>query len=117
MDRSLLNSSVHGIFQVIVLKWIAISFSRGSSQPRDRTQVSRIVDRHFTVWATREVSSGLYINFISDICLRGCNYTVVIAVYPRRENKIPESTLPYRLDLFQGPVSFMDKLLLSHLES
>ena len=55
MDCSLLGSSVHGIFQAIVLEWIAISFSRGSSQPRDWTQVSRIVDRHFTVWATREV--------------------------------------------------------------
>ena len=54
MDCSLPGSSVHGIFQAIVLEWIAISFSRGSSQPRDRTQVSRIVDRHFTVWATRD---------------------------------------------------------------
>ena len=34
MDCSLLGSSVHGIFQAIVLEWIAISFSRGSSQPR-----------------------------------------------------------------------------------
>ena len=45
MDCSLPGSSVHGIFQAIVLEWIAISFSRGSSQPRDRTRVSRIVDR------------------------------------------------------------------------
>ena len=43
MDCSLPGSSVHGIFQAIVLEWIAISFSRGSSQPRNRTQVSRIV--------------------------------------------------------------------------
>ena len=35
-------------------KWVAISFSMGSSWPRDRTQVSRIVGRCFTVWATRE---------------------------------------------------------------
>ena len=55
MDCNLPGSSVHGIFQAIVLEWIAISFSRGSSQPRDRTRVSRIVDRRFTVWATREV--------------------------------------------------------------
>ena len=55
MDCSLPGSSVHGIFQAIVLEWIAISFSRGSSRPRDWTQVSRIVDRRFTVWATREV--------------------------------------------------------------
>ena len=55
MDCSLPGSSVHGIFQAIVLEWIAISFSRGSPQPRDWTQVSHIVDRHFTIWATREV--------------------------------------------------------------
>ena len=54
MDCSLPGSSVHGIFQAIVLGWIAISFSRGSSRLRDRTQVSRIVDRRFTSWATRE---------------------------------------------------------------
>ena len=55
MDCSLPCSSVHGIFQAIILEWIAISFSRGSSRPRDRTQVSCIVDRRFTIWATREV--------------------------------------------------------------
>ena len=55
MDCSLQGCSVHGIFQAIVLEWIAISFSGGSSHPRDQTQVSRIIDRRFTVWATREV--------------------------------------------------------------
>ena len=55
MDCSLPGSSVHGIFQAIVLEWVAISFSRGSSQPRDWTWVSLIVDRCFTIWATREV--------------------------------------------------------------
>ena len=58
MDCSPSGSFVHGIFQAIVLEWIALSFSRGSSQPRDWTQVSRIVDRRFTIWATREVQSG-----------------------------------------------------------
>ena len=47
--------SIHGIFQARILEWVAISFSRRSSQPRDRTRVSRIVGRHFTIWATREV--------------------------------------------------------------
>ena len=42
------GSSVHGIFQARVLEWVAISFSRGSSQPRDRTGVSCIVGRCFT---------------------------------------------------------------------
>ena len=55
MDCSLPGSSIHGIFQARVLEWGAISFSRGSSSPKDQTRVSHIVGRHFTVWATREV--------------------------------------------------------------
>ena len=55
MDCSLPGSSVHGIFQARILGWGAISFSRGSSQPRDWTWVSLTVDRHFTIWAIREV--------------------------------------------------------------
>ena len=47
MDCSLPSSSVHEIFQATILEWTAISFSRGSSQPRDQTQVSRIVGRCF----------------------------------------------------------------------
>ena len=54
MDYSLPGSSVHGIFQARVQERVAISFSRGSSQLRDQTQVSRIADRRFTIWATRE---------------------------------------------------------------
>ena len=54
IDCSLSGSSVYGIFQARVLEWIAISFSRGSSRPRNRTRVSRIAGRHFTVWTTRE---------------------------------------------------------------
>ena len=42
MDCSLLGSSVYGIFQARILEWIAISFSRGSSQPRDRMCISCI---------------------------------------------------------------------------
>ena len=49
LDCSLSGSSVHGIFQARVLEWIAISFSRGSSRPRNRTRVSRIAGRHFTI--------------------------------------------------------------------
>ena len=49
MDCSLWGSSVHGIFQARVLEWVAISFSRGSSRPRDWTRVSCIAGRHFTL--------------------------------------------------------------------
>ena len=48
-DCSLPRFSVHGIFQARVLEWVAISFSRGYSQPRDRTWACRIVGRCFTV--------------------------------------------------------------------
>ena len=54
MHCSLPGSLVHGIFQARVLEWVAISFSRGSSQPRERTRVSQTASRHVTVWATRE---------------------------------------------------------------
>ena len=64
MDCSLPGSSVHGIFQAIVLEWIAISFSRGSSRPRDGTWVSHILDRCFTVWATRELPQSYMISNI-----------------------------------------------------
>ena len=59
MDCSQSGSSVHGIFQARVLEWVAIAFSRGSSQPRDRTQVSRTAGRRFTIWATREAKFKL----------------------------------------------------------
>ena len=51
---SLPGFSVHGIFQARVPEWVAISFSRGSSWTRDRSPVSRVAGRHFTLWATRE---------------------------------------------------------------
>ena len=61
MDCRLSGSFVHGIFQARLLEWIAISFSRGSSRPRNRTRVSRIAGRRFTIWATREAQTYMYI--------------------------------------------------------
>ena len=49
VDSSPPGSSVHGILQVKILQWVAIPFSRGSSQPRDGTWVSCIAGRFFTV--------------------------------------------------------------------
>ena len=57
MECSLAGSSVHGIFQARALESVAISFSRVSSQTRDRTRVSHIASRCFTVWATREAQT------------------------------------------------------------
>ena len=53
-----------------ILKWVTIPFFRGSSQPRDQTQVSHIVGGFFTIWATREIQeywSGLPIPSLGDL--------------------------------------------------
>ena len=47
--------TVHGILQARILEWVAFPCSRGSSQTRDKTQVSNIAGRFFTIWVTREV--------------------------------------------------------------
>ena len=49
-----MDYTVPGIVQARILEWVAFSFSRGSSQPRDQTQVSHIAGGFFTPWATRE---------------------------------------------------------------
>ena len=54
MDCSLPGCSIHGILQARVLVWVAISFSRGSSWPRDQTRISCIAGRRFTLWAPME---------------------------------------------------------------
>ena len=57
MNCSPPGSSVSGILQARILEWVAIPFSRGSSQPRDWTWVSCIAGRFFTIWATREAQA------------------------------------------------------------
>ena len=49
-----MDYTVHGILQARIQEWVAFPFSRRSSQPRDRTQVSCIADGFFTCWATKE---------------------------------------------------------------
>ena len=63
MDCSLPGSPVQGIFQARTLEWVAISFSRGSSQPRDWTWVSHTAGKCFTVSATREVQQKFKVTF------------------------------------------------------
>ena len=56
MNCNMPDSSVCGILQARILEWVAISFSRRSSQSRDQTRVTCIAGKFFTIWATREVS-------------------------------------------------------------
>ena len=60
--------TVHEIFQVRTLEWVAISFSRGSSWPRDQTGVSQITGRFFSVWTTWEAPTCLSANHIFISC-------------------------------------------------
>ena len=73
MDYSLPGSSVHGILQARILKWLTIPFSRGSSQSRDQSQVFGIAGRFFIVWATWE-AKDIYDISITYVCVCVCVY-------------------------------------------
>ena len=74
MDCSPPGSSVHGIFQARVLEWVAISFSRGSSRPRDRTPVSCFAGRFFATEPPGKPTTHtetVYFSGLSHHVLRG----------------------------------------------
>ena len=62
------GSLVHGILQTRILEWVSVSFSRGSSQPRNWTQVSCVAGGVFTIWATGE---ALFPQMITEKLTRG----------------------------------------------
>ena len=88
-DCSPPGSSVHGISQTGILEWVAISFFRGSSLPRDQVQVSCIAGRFFTNWATREVGC---------VCLVLCNFITCRFSCP--PSQCGSTAAPYHKDSF-----------------
>ena len=88
MECSLPGSLVQGIFHARVLEWVAISFSRGSSRPRDQTQVSHIVGRSFTIWATKftfpffAIAIFLLIRFVAKMQLYWRTERIVFMFIP-----------------------------------
>ena len=99
---------IHGIFQARILEYVVIPFSRGSSQPRDRNQVSRIVGGFFTSWAT-SISSGHYsclslwivvyykmVEWCSQEHLWICGKNVIFSVEQLRKNtrETPQTMSP-----------------------
>ena len=82
MDYSLPGSSVHRVLQVRILEWVAIAFFRGSSQPRDQTQVSHITDS-FTIWVTREVPQ----------CIKIYSKLIILCNFLLRSNLISRTML------------------------
>ena len=88
-DCSPPGSRIHGSLQTRILECIAIPFSRGSSQPRDRTQVSCIACRFFTVWVIRE-ACGHHLG--ED---KICNMEILL-VFPQAPNGSCSSVCMYR---------------------
>ena len=81
MYCSLSRSSIHGIFQARgVLEWVAISFSRGSSQPRDWPRVSRIASRHFYRLSHQEKLSLVYTLIIANLSQKKSVFKDVISL-------------------------------------
>ena len=71
-----MDYTVHGILQARILEWIAFPFSRGSSQPKDWTQVSCTAGRFFTSWTTREAlfTWKNWQTVVIQICVFGRNF-------------------------------------------
>ena len=67
MDCSPPGSSVHGVFQARILQWVALSYSRGSSLPRDLTQVSHITPLAGEFFITVPASCGTLYNSSTDV--------------------------------------------------
>ena len=61
------------ILQARILEWVAISFSKGSSQPRDQTLVSCIAGRFFTIWAIREANQNDCYCSVVKLCSTLCD--------------------------------------------
>ena len=85
MDCSLPGSSVNGILQARILEWVATSSSRGSSWPRDRTPVSCITGRFFTVWATREAQTLPDLVIINSAVMDSLILSLLWSIYVRVE--------------------------------
>ena len=92
MDCSQPGSSVHEIFQSRILKWVAIPFSRGLSQLRNRSRISRIAGLFFTVRATMEAYEQMFFHPKLDVSLhtesRENIFTIELTLFrPQREQK------------------------------
>ena len=104
VDCSLSGSSVHGILQVRILEWVAISFSRGSSWPRDWTQVSCIAGRCFNLWATREapmlftlIQTMVKVMKIMETSFKVPIHTLLHSVPPNLQQATADPCLCWRL--------------------
>jgi len=78
-----------GILQATILEWVAMPSSGGSSRPRDRTQVSLIAGRFFTVWATWEAQAAQADSFVGIADLKSLSYRNASYSVPNRFLSVP----------------------------
>ena len=93
-----MDCTVHGILQARILDWVAFLFSRGSSQPRDQTQVSRIAHRFFTSWARREALSRLVIASLprsKRFLISWLQSLSAVILEPKKIKPVTTSTFPH----------------------
>ena len=98
MDYSLPGSSVPGISQTRILEWVAISFSRGSSQPRNRIWVSWLAGRFFTTEPPGKEHYPMWVVYMKQI------YSVS-PLYPQMQNLQKwkaDCTIPYKGAVYKG---------------
>ena len=105
MDCSLPGSSVHEILQARILEWVAIPFSRRSSQPRDWTQVYCIAGRFLTIWA---VLSSVVSNSLWPYGLQHARLACPTPTPWARSNSCPSSQWchPFHPLSFPSPPTF-----------
>ena len=105
MDRSPPGSSVHGILQARILEWVAISYSRGSSQPRDQTHVSYISSTGRWV-LYHHLPPGKLVSVIiekryKDVRMQKSFSVVALSIFPA---SLPSSTPPHLTFSFRVPL-------------
>ena len=116
VDCSLPGSSVHGILHGKILEWVVISFSRGSSQPRDRTQVSRVAGRCFNLWDTREAQMTSIRHHLS--ChLQYLSHAAFTCEYEWERRRKQQPTPVFLPGESQGQRNLVGCLLWGHTES
>ena len=104
MDYSLPGSSVHGILQARILEWVVISFSRGSFQPRNRTQVSCTAGRFFTLWATRETPPSPWVSLFPEthnIEIKPINNPTITSEWSSEKNTHMSLILNHKLEMIK----------------
>ena len=78
-----MDYTVRGLLQARILEWVAFPSSRGSSQPRDRTQVSWIAGEFFTIWTTMKAQRSV-------LCFRSATQAKTVLLFLMLQTKIPD---------------------------